>query len=310
MPADAYKKAVILGAAGFIGVNLARTLDERDFKVVCFDKMISPHWPKRSIPLTGDFTHLPDVLMPHLDGALVFHLVSCTRPAIDTERAVDEIDHDVKATVKYLESTKGRAVRWIFISSGGTIYGQNGGNPIPETYPTNPICSYGITKLTIERYFALYRLLHSTDYVITRLSNPYGPWQHPLQGQGVIPAMLYRALRKEHIEIWGDGSVIRDYIYIRDAIDGILSAALKGEGGEVYNVSTANGLSVNQLISIIEEELKTTLTINHTPGRPVDVKKNVLNSDKLFAKAGWRSATPISRGVGLTAKWLRENFTI
>lgn len=305
-----YKKAVILGAAGFIGINLVRALDERGFEVVCFDKHASPHWPKRVMPLIGDFTEIPDELLRHLDGALAFHLVSCTRPAVNTAKAVDEIEHDVKATVKYLECTKGRPMRWIFLSSGGTIYGQNGGNPIAETYPTNPICSYGITKLTIERYYALYRLLHGTDYVIARLSNPYGPWQHPLQGQGVIPAMVYKALRHEPIEIWGDGSVVRDYIYIADAASGILGAALEGQGGEVYNVGTANGLSVNQLTSIIQEELETHLTINYSAGRQVDVKKNVLNTDKLFAQTGWRSTTPIDRGVGLTAKWLRENFTI
>lgn len=310
MSVDTYKKAVILGGAGFIGVNLAQALDEQGFEVVCFDKIASPNWPKRAICLSGDFTQLPDRLLLHLEGALVFHLVSCTRPAMNTERAVDEINHDVKATVKYLEYTKGKTMRWIFISSGGTVYGQNGGDPITESHPTNPICSYGITKLTIERYYALYKLLHGTDYVITRLSNPYGPWQHPLQGQGVIPAILYKALKREPIEIWGDGSVVRDYIYIRDAIDGILSAAIKGESGEIYNISTSSGLSINQLISLIEEELGAALTVNHTAGRPVDVKKNVLNADKIFTRTGWQSTIPISGGIGLTAKWLRETFVI
>lgn len=303
-----YKKAVILGAAGFIGINLANTLNEQGYELICFDRKPSPQWPEGAQAIIGDFASLPAELLEALDNALVFHLVSSCRPSPSTAQAAEEINLDLVTTLRYLEATKARNLRWVFLSSGGTVYGQQESDCIAETNPTAPICSYGLVKVAIEKYFALYRKLHNVDYVIARLANPYGPWQDPLRGQGIVAALIYKALKGETIEIWGDGSNIRDYIYIADAIEGILATATSGKSGEIYNIGAATGLSINQLIETIGKALETELMVNYSTARSVDVKRNVLDTKKITAHTGWKSLTTIEHGIAPTASWIEQNI--
>ena len=300
-----YKKAVILGAAGFIGINLSQYLADKGFKIICFDRYISPLWPPSATAITGDFAELPKNLLKELDHALVFHLISGSFPSPYTTQVVDEVKHDVISTIRYIEETKARDLRWIFLSSGGTVYGQCDEAKIKESNPTKPICSYAVAKLAIEQYFTLYRRLHHIDCIIARPANPYGPWQDPKRGQGIISTMLYKALNGGHIDIWGDGENVRDYIYITDTVEGLFAAAFSGKGGETYNIGTAHGLSINQLVRVISETLNVELNLNYSEARNVDVRRNVLSIDKLSAHTGWKPKTSIYSGVKRTAAWLR-----
>jgi UDP-glucose 4-epimerase len=309
-PRGQFRKAVVLGAAGFIGLNLVDVLAAQGFQLVCFDRLISPSWPRDAIAISGDLSELPDSLLAHLDDAVVFHLISSARPSAGTAQAAMQVSQDVVGTIRILEETKSRALRWVFFSSGGTVYGPSDAERIAESCPTLPICSYGLSKLTIEQYLSLYRRLHGIDYVVVRLSNPYGPRQDPLRGQGILPALLYRAMRGDPIEIWGDGSIVRDYIYIADAIAAVLSAAESGSGGEIYNVGTGVGMSINQLISQIERSLDRRISVEYSAARSFDVPRNVLDHTKLTLHTGWRPKTTIEDGVALTASWLTDEFRL
>jgi len=309
-PSKPYKKAVILGAGGFIGVNLAQALDAQEYRLVCFDQAVSPHWPKSAATIAGDFAEMPVGLLNELDHSLVFHLISSCRPVANTLQAAAEVNHDLVTTLRYLEETKARDLCWVFMSSGGTVYGHNDDDRIRESSPTNPVCSYGVLKLAIERYFALYRQLHATDYVVVRAGNPYGPWQNPLGGQGIIAAILYKALKNEVVEIWGDGTNVRDYIYISDLVQGMLAVALAGKAGETYNIGSASGLSINQLIDIIGQTLNVHLKVKYSPARYIDVKRNVLNTTKLIELTGFKPAMNIYSGIEMTTSWLRDNYKL
>lgn len=309
MPAaKSYKKAVILGAAGFIGINLANTLADQGYELICFDRTRSPQWPEVAKAIIGDFACLPDELLEALDNALVFHLVSSCRPSPSTAQAAEEVSLDLVTTLRYLEATKARNLRWVFLSSGGTVYGQSQSECIAETEPTAPICTYGVIKVAIENYFELYRKLHGIDYVVARLANPYGPWQDPFKGQGIIAALAYKALRGDTIEIWGDGSNVRDYIYIADAIQGVLAVSRSGRSGEIYNIGTGVGSSINQLIEIVGKILNRDFVVNYSEVRSVDVKRNVLDVTKIMSHSGWRSRTSIEAGIDFTASWMVNNI--
>jgi len=301
-----YNKAVILGAAGFIGINLAHALIAHGFEVACFDRTTSPHWPVAARAIAGEFAAMPAELLHALDGALVFHLISSCRPSASTATAADEVGYDLATTIRYLETCKSRAVRWVFVSSGGTVYGHNDATRIDETAQTHPICSYGVVKLAIEQYFSLYRHLHGTDYVVARLANPYGPWQRPMSGQGLIPTLIYKALRNDPIEVWGDGNNVRDYIFISDAIAGLLAAAT-AESGNIYNVGTGIGTSITELTQIIGAALNIQIRTNRMAARSVDVKRNVLNTDKLLKISGWKPTTDLTSGILQTADWISSN---
>ena len=303
-----YKKAIILGAGGFVGINLSHILATKGFDLVCFDRSASPHWPISAKHIIGDFYSMPVELLGSLDQAVVFHLISSCRPSANTTNAAEEVGNDLVTTIRYLEECKYRELRWVFVSSGGTVYGHSDSNQLDETMPTNPICSYGVVKLAIEQYFSLYRKLHNIDYVVARMGNPFGPWQQPLTGQGLVAALIYKALNGDQIDVWGDGENVRDYIYISDAVDGLLAAACSGKSGEIYNIGTGIGKSINELIQIIRDTLKIQVKTRYTEARSVDVKKNILNAKKLFLDTGWRPKISIQLGANLTTDWLKDNF--
>lgn len=300
-------KAVVLGAGGFIGINLVNELVSQGFEVLCFDQAVSRNWPKEARVVLGDFASVPPDLVCELDNAIVFHLVSSCRPSLETTSAADEIQRDFVSTVRYLEATKARELRWIFVSSGGTVYGESDDREIRESRPADPLCSYGALKFAIESYFSLYGKLYGLDYIVVRPANPYGPWQHPLRGQGLVTALVYKALIRDPIEIWGDGSNVRDYIYIEDVVSGILSAAMNGSMGEIYNIGTGQGLSINQLIEAIGATLNVPPKVSYGAARFIDVKRNVLSISKLSSHTGWTPKTPIHLGISLTAAWLKKS---
>lgn len=303
-----YNKAVILGAAGFLGINLATALNKAGLDVICFDQIGSSHWPEGVKTILGDFGQPPAELMTELNEAYVFHLVSSCRPSTSTLSAAKEVSVDLVTTINYLEQTKDHDIQWIFLSSGGTVYGQKDDECINERSATEPICSYGLVKLSIERYFELYKKLHKINYVAIRLGNPYGPWQDPNKGQGLVAALVNKALTNQKIEIWGDGSNVRDYIYIDDAITGIMNAAFHGTSGEVYNVGTGKGTSIIELIETIRQSLNLEITVNHVDARTVDVRSNILDSSKLQSQVNWQIIFDLQHGVRKTAEWIKSTL--
>ena len=303
------KRAVILGAAGFVGQTLLKELTDDGFNVVCFDRTAMAIPQKGVEWIVGDFLDMPNSLLGHFEGALVFHLTSSCRPTNTTESAAQEISLDVVTTVRYLEATKHFKMRWVFLSSGGTVYGQPGhAENLKESDSTIPICSYGMVKLSIENYFQLYRRMHGVDFVIARLANPYGPLQNPKSGQGVVAALIYKALAHEEIEIWGDGENIRDYIFASDAAKAVLKIAQHGLAGETYNVGSQQGLSVNRLIQLISENLDIEVLAKWLPARRSDVRSNVLDVSKLRRLTGAVEMVPIGEGIIRTARWISAEY--
>jgi len=303
-----HNKAVILGASGFIGINLAHALVRQGRQVVCFARSASPHWPDGAQQVIGEFADLPQELLAHLDQATVYHLIASGRPSPSTAGAAQEAVTDLGTTLRYLEHCRGRDLRWVYVSSGGTVYGHSDEPLLAELAPNHPICSYGVVKLAIEQYLALYRRLHGTDYVVVRLANPYGAWQRPLTGQGLVATLLYKVLTGEAIEIWGTGDNVRDYIYIDDAVAGLLAAAEHGEAGETYNLGTGIGTSINQLIALIEQTLAIDVSVSYATARAVDVERNVLQAEKLSAQSGWQPQTDLVEGLLRTAAWIRTTM--
>lgn len=297
------KKAVILGASGFIGVNLAHALAARGVEPVCFARHASEHWPAGSRAILGDLADPPRELFSAMAGAPVFHLASSTRPTAATGQAAAEIEADLVATVALLEAARGLDCRWVFSSSGGTVYGQTDAEKIAEDHPNRPISSYGIAKLAIERYFELYRIVHGLDYVTARISNPYGPFQSAARGQGLIAALFDRISHGRPVEIWGDGENVRDYVYIGDVADALVLLAERGRTGEVYNVGSGSGASINELVGRISALLGRPAAVVHASARGVDVRRNVLDIAKISRELGWRPAHSLEEGVALTCEW-------
>ncbi|WP_102960709.1 NAD-dependent epimerase/dehydratase family protein [Mangrovicella endophytica] len=298
-------RAVILGASGFIGINLAHALIAAGYDVTCFARSQSPHWPPACRVILGDFVGPPAALLDAMRSALVFHLVSSSRPSADTAAAATELAANAGATAALLEETKDLACRWVFASSGGTVYGQPSAELIAETHPTEPISSYGIVKLAIEKYFALYGRVHSTDYAIARIANPYGPWQKTTTGQGVVAALFDRVANKRTIEIWGDGGNIRDFVHVDDAVAALIAIGEGAAPGRVYNVGSGRGTTVVELAGMIGTIVGTPADLVFRPARGIDVRRNVLDIGRIKNELGWQPRLSLQAGLEHTHCWLR-----
>ncbi|HZS65758.1 MAG TPA: NAD-dependent epimerase/dehydratase family protein [Burkholderiales bacterium] len=302
---------LVLGGAGFIGSHLAQALAQQNHRVKVFDR---PHVDR--LPLfapakgfevfTGDFLN-PHALAPALQGTeVVFHLVSTTLPKNSNDNPVYDVESNVLGSLRLLELCREHGVRkLIFVSSGGTVYGVPRTTPVAEDHPTEPICSYGIHKLMVEKYMALAHRLHGLDYRILRPANLYGPRQRLDIAQGAVAVFLDRALRDQPIEIWGDGSAVRDYVYIDDAVDAMLKAASFEGAQRIFNIGSGKGASLNQLVAQIEKLLGRRVKVKHSAPRALDVPANVLDSSLAERLLGWRAGTALGVGLRRTCEWLR-----
>jgi UDP-glucose 4-epimerase len=303
-------KCLMLGGAGFIGSHVVEALLARGHAVRVFDRPdrhLAAEIPFRDAVewSEGDFVNPSDV-EPAVAGCdVVFHFVSTTLPKTSNDNPAYDIETNVIRTVSLLNLCLRHAVRKvIFISSGGTVYGVPGCLPIAETHPTDPICAHGIGKLAIEKYLHLYRVLHGLEYCVLRVANPYGERQRIASAQGAVSVFLDRALRGVPIEIWGDGSVVRDYVYVGDVARAFV-AALDYEGDErVINIGSGEGRSLNDIVSVIEATVGNPVTVNRLAGRPFDVPANVLDISLARARLRWRPEVPFAEGIARTASWL------
>ena len=304
---------LVLGGAGFIGKHLCKTLVGAGHRVCAFDlppKGPAPNWPAiegvQWIP--GDFTK-PGSMNGLFEGVdLVFHLIGATLPATSNEDILYDLQGNVAATLGILDAIvrQDRLPRVIFLSSGGTVYGVPKTIPIHEDHPTDPICAYGVSKLAIEKYLGLYHHLHGLDYCILRLSNLYGDQQSLTRGQGVVPIFLFKALNGVPLELWGDGSVVRDYLYIGDLCEALL-AIVEYRGSErIFNIGSGQGHSLNHLIEMIRRILGDVVECVHLPGRVYDVPQNILNPGRADRELDWRAKTPLDEGIASLLPWLKS----
>jgi len=171
-----------------------------------------------------------------------------------------------------------------------------------------PITAYGISKLAIEKYLALYGHLHRLDYRVLRVTNPFGPFQIPIKNQGLIAALVSRAIRNEAIEIWGDGSVIRDFIFVDDVVDALIAAANDRSDVRLFNIGSGQGRSVSEVISSIELCLDTKLAIDWKPARPVDLPVSITAVDRAKDILGWMPTTSFQAGLEKTIEWWQRRI--
>ncbi len=241
------------------------------------------------------------------DQDVVFHLVSTVIPTNSNQH----ITQDIKANIVFSSVLFESCIRYkvkkvIFISSGGTVYGKDVSCPISEDMPTNPITSYGIQKLTIEKLLFLYNYMYGLDYRIIRLSNPYGPYQRPNGLLGAVTTFTYNALKGKPILVYGDGSVIRDFIYIDDVIKGIVNISNNETKYKVYNLGSGSGTSIKTLLNTVSSALSCSLNLIYKESRPVDVPVNYLNISRYEQEFGTLNSISLTEGIKKTAKFFKE----
>jgi UDP-glucose 4-epimerase len=305
-------KCLVLGASGFIGTHLVAALTGLGHQVVAYsrrfnnDCLISKDTNIEYV--IGDFCNenrWDDLLS---DIQVCYHLISTTVPKSSNDDPIEDVTGNIIGTLRFLETARKKNIRIVFTSSGGTVYGRINSDSIDEEHSTDPLCSYGITKLAIEKYLLLYRALHGVRSVVLRIANPYGEWQRSDAIQGAIAVFMGRVLRGHTIDIWGDGSVIRDYIYIQDVVRAMIAASEYGGRVNVFNIGSGEGVSLLDILRMIEQVTAKKADIVFHPSRSFDVPRNVLNISKAQQELAWSPQVPIIDGLEKTAIWMREKL--
>ncbi len=304
------KKILILGGFGFIGTNLTEELINRcNYEIIIFEAknviIQNPDLLSDVKVYYGDFHNEKDYEIIFKDNQIdiVIHLINTTVPSISNENIIYDIESNLKNTIKLLNTMKQYQIKnIIFPSSGGTVYGISK-NEHKESDPTIPICSYGIVKLTTEKYIYLYNYLHGMNFLILRPSNPFGEY-HKSTLQGLINVVLEKKLNDETIEIWGDGSVVRDFIYIKDFVRILMDLIENNVQNEIINIGSGRGYSINEILNIIRKEIGD-FPFKYVEACKVDVPYLVLNIDKLktFLDVYFMS---IEEAIKKTYEWLKK----
>lgn len=295
---------MIFGGFGFLGQNLCRMLSNKGCPVIMFGRK-----SKRALILEkylrnegvnfetvwGDFEH-ENTWDKQLTGVkVVFHLISTTKPS--NENLEYEFTSNVQPTIKLFETCARLGIKVIFFSSGGTVYGVPRYLPIDEQHPTEPISTYGIAKLAIEKCLSYYGYTSGLNYRILRISNPYGIGQNPDCKQGLIGVALAKALRGQNIEVWGSGNVVRDYIYVDDLMEAVFSIMNYEGDVRIFNIGNTRGYSVGEIIELIQRFVKPRVSVEHHEGRVQDVPVNILSHEIVTEETGWYPRVALDEGI-------------
>lgn len=296
----------VFGATGFIGSHLARRLVGADESL----RLVSRRMEANFLAEFGGSCECVEAnilepldISPALNGLeTVVQLISSSSPGLENRHLISDIRNNIIPQVEFIQSCVTAGVdRFVFISSGGTVYGPAAPVPTPEDMQGAPISSYGATKLTVENYLRMYGTLEKIEYVILRVSNPFGPGQRFRRGQGLIPAILDRYRRNQPIQIFGDGSARRDYLYIDDLIDAIQKAIyLPGEASFTLNIGQGESRSINEVVDAMERASGHTFEREYLPGRPTDVEESCLDISKAKAVLDWTPKTAFQDAINLT----------
>lgn len=244
----------------------------------------------------------------------IFHLAWSTVPSIANANPIADLETNLMGTVRLLEAVrKSTNVPIVFASSGGTVYGAAETLPIAEHHPLRPLTAYGASKASAEQYAMLYRRTWGVDARIVRLSNPFGPGQNVNGQLGAASIFAARALNNQKIEIWGDGSAIRDYIYIDDAVSGFLAtmSAPKSRFGAiepVINIGSGRGVSLREVITVLSHLLETPVEVAFMPSRGFDVPASVLDISRARNLLGWSPTITFEEGLSRYITYLREQL--
>lgn len=302
----------IIGGAGFIGTNLAISLSVyKNYCITLIDRKAEFFETIKALNLNGVNYRISDYsLNTDFDNLLkgqdvVYHLASTNIPGTSNMHIPEELESNVIVTAKLLDACVRQNIKkLVFISSGGGVYGKKGKCPINEDMVTYPITSYGIQKVSIEKLLYLYRYQQGLDYRVIRLANPYGPYQRPDGKLGVVTTFIYRALTDGKLQVFGDGQVVRDFIYIDDAIRGILNITDGESEYRVFNLGSGVGTSINNVIKIIQKTLRLDLIVEYIAGRPTDVPVNYLDISRYEKEYGQLNPVKLEEGIRQTADFL------
>lgn len=293
---------LLVGGKGFIGRALATRLVEMGREVHVLSRHIDGEMPSGVIPHQGDQGDARIVAPLLACCTEVFHLAAATTPADTVWCPSLEAEVSLLPALRFLECAQDFPKnRYFYVSTGGALYGNAGF--ASEQHPLMPTSYYGACKLALESFFGVLGQRYPGCLTILRPSNVYGPGQALRTGFGVIRTLLERARDGERVTVFGDGSAVRDYLFIDDLIAACL-AAMPGPAG-IYNVGAGQGTSLSTLLALVEQVTGHPLQVERQPARASDVARIELDISRAGERLGWVPVVSLTEGMRRTWEGLR-----
>lgn len=296
---------LLLGGGGFIGQATARRLasDAMDVHILARQHSLPA---ASTIHLhTGDLSSpsILDTLLPQC--STVVHLASSTTPGSSANKPSDELDN-LRPTLNLLDRLHNqKTIHLIFVSSGGTIYGNPPHIPVNEDTPFAPLSYHGAGKMALEGFFQAFRAAGNA-VTILRPSNAYGPGQDLRRGFGFIRTVLEHARNGSSLEIWGDGEAIRDFVYVEDVAEAIAMAIGNPTDNGTYNVGSGQGHTLNEVLALAKRVTGMKINTQHKPARGSDVRGVVLDVSHIRKALGWQPHIDLEEGLRRTWEWMQQ----
>jgi UDP-glucose 4-epimerase len=307
-------RCCLIGGAGFIGGHLTRALLATGREVLVIDLRApgAVSLSEKVSYLQGDIRHREFIAKALRGVDEIVDLAYSSVPKTSYDNPILDITDNLPGSLALFEATSALPIKkMLFLSSGGTIYGEPQGLPIAEDHPTHPISPYGITKQALEKYAQMYHRVQGLPIVCVRPSNPYGEGQRPFVGQGFIATAMASMLTGRDITIFGPRGTVRDYLYVEDLAKALVAACEFGVPGECYNIGSSIGRSNMEVIERIAVSARrdgVEPRVTHVAPRSFDVSANVLDTGKLNMISGWRPEMDFDAGIERTWAWYRSNF--
>jgi len=297
---------LILGGGGFIGTALSEALEAAGNEVIALTRNTSKPTHSKIRQVAGTFSSPADFTPLLSNCRTIVHLASSSTPGSSAGRPLYELEQNLRVTLALLEALQDAPhCKLLFVSSGGTLYGNKTIVPATESSEINPLSYHGAGKAAAEYFISAWTQQFSRSATILRPSNVYGPGQTARQGFGIIPTTFDKIIKDEALEIWGDGSAIRDYLYIDDLVKLCLELVdtPMSCGTRILNAGSNTGTRLNELLSLIEEITGSRVRRIEQTKRQVDASRVVIDSSEAHKLLGWTSRTPLSEGLRRTWNW-------
>ena len=303
-------KILVTGGAGFIGSHVSDALVEAGHSVVVIDDLSTGR--EANLNRSAKFL-VADIRDPKLDELfaqerfeVVVHQAAKANVRESMEKPILYADVNILGSLNLLELSRKHQVRkFVYASTGGAVYGEPEYLPVDESHPINALDPYGASKHHVEHYLYLYRANYGLQYTVLRYPNVYGPRQDPYVEAGVVAIFTNQMLAHKPVTINGTGEQQRDFIYVGDIAHANLLSLQKGDG-EIYNIGSGHGTSVNEIYDHLRELTEYAGQATHGPAKLGEVYRIYLNADKARAQLGWEVTTPLARGLAETVEFFRH----
>lgn len=304
------RSLLVTGGAGFVGSHLVDSLIAEGRRVMVLDDLTTGN--ERNVNAKAEFYQMdvgsPEAarLISRTRPSAVLHLAAQTSVAVSVQEPLEDARTNIFGTLNLMEALRATGSgRFLFVSTGGAIYGETDGSPISEKADCHPWSPYGVSKLASEKYLQAFSAMHRFDYTIIRPGNIFGPRQSAGGGAGVVAIFARAMLKGEPVRIFGDGEDERDYVYVEDVVDCIKLALEKG-GPTTYNVATGTARTVNTIFREMAAVTGYRLPPEHLPRRPGDLRRITLDPSKAASDLGWEPRTSFDEGLRRTIDYFRR----